>query len=230
MKKYSREYTVKTLQEALRNPERLYKRSCINWSGKIDSGIYYAEIISEMLLNSDILDNPCNYIQVIPRKDYKIGSHNVSKRGVSNREEEIFAKILNQKRLGDLGQIIDYQIPLKSSKNDEGVGKIDLVSFKGNTAYIIELKYADNAETLLKTTLEIWTYYYQLNKNSFLDLFKENANIENIKKAVLLVIGCKAYEEAKDLDSGNRKNLSRLIKKLDVDIFLLDGLTRIKCS
>lgn len=224
---YSEKHAIKALHEALKMPDRLYKAPCINWSGKASGGSqnYYAEIIAERLLKSDLVRNGRRYIGVIQRKQsYKMHGHAVTaKRNTSNREEEIFAKALINREFSGLGKVIDYQVPLKATNGDKGAGKIDLISAKNSNAYLIEFKYADNAETLLRAVLEIWTYGLQLNRRNLLSSYHLPARAV-IKKAVLLVIGCKGYQEAKEMQK--RKYLRKLIKVLGVDVFLLDRLTK----
>ena len=54
----------------------------------------------------------------------------------------------------------DYQIPLNDERKDK-LGDVDLVSYneKTKTLFLIELKYKRNKETLLRASLEIFTYY-----------------------------------------------------------------------
>lgn len=93
-----------------------YTATCINHAGttyKADGARYYTEIISEYLLEHyDLFDQ----IQKIKRGNYKIGSHNgTTPRETSNRKEERIALALAQKKvLNPLGEVIDYQVPLKS--------------------------------------------------------------------------------------------------------------------
>ena len=54
------------------------------------------------------------------------------------RKEEIFAKELfdycssGDKQLNAIRKIIDYQVPLKASLKDKGIGKIDLIAYCKN--------------------------------------------------------------------------------------------------
>lgn len=86
----------------------------------------------------------------------------------SNRNEEIFAKRITGLTLPELGLILDYQIPLKDTLADKGLGKIDLISFNENTKtlFLIELKYEGNDETLLRASLESYTYFKLVDKKS----------------------------------------------------------------
>jgi len=226
-KRYLKEETIKALECALENVNTLYKSGCINWrSITSDSKEYCTEVISRELLKEEnfvLLEK----IDQIKRINYNVdATHNGQHKGDTNRTEEIFAiqlKLEKLEKLGKLGKFIEYQVPLKKKQKD-GAGKIDLVTYanKNKTVYIVELKYICNKETLLRAILEIWTYYIQLNKVNFLnsfELMKQN-KVEDIRKAVLLSVGCNAYKEAKELSK--RPELKQLAKALDVDIFLLE--------
>lgn len=161
-------------------------------------------------------------IDQVNRSNYNVyTTHNGQHNGDTNRAEEIFAIKLKGKKLEKLGLVIEYQVPLKEKSSDDA-GKIDLITSTNKSVYIVELKYIDNKETLLRAILEIWTYYKQLNKVNFLNSFKllQQNKTEDIRKAVLLSVGCKAYNEAKGLSE--RPELKQLIKELDVEIFLFE--------
>ena len=231
MMRYSREETIKDFDKASKDIKRLYQEDCINRKGKTnDTDEYYTEIFSEQLLHMKVGELEENISQ-INRPNYKVGSHSktVSKNN-TNRREENFAKSMLWSEIEKLGEIIDFQIPLKkpgaNAAINKGVGKIDLISFnKGKpSAYIIELKDNQNKETLLRAILEIFTYYCQLNKGNFIDSFEEYTDNclepENIKKAVLLGKDSLGAIEANELK--NRLKLKKLIKVLGVEIFEYD--------
>ena len=69
----------------------LYKSKTIKWKGKNNSGKYYSEIISDYLLEKDILSY-ISKIKEIKRKNYKTDNHDGKTRS-TNRKEENFAKI-----------------------------------------------------------------------------------------------------------------------------------------
>ena len=226
-------YTKVEIREKLENflqnnsLESLYKEDLINYIGTTtDTTEYYTEVISEFLLEKITEDfNPFDNIESITRETgYKIDSHYVENLKVleNNRKEENFAKKLfkNNATLKGLGKILGFQVPLKNVQKDKA-GKIDLISFNvnENSAYLIELKVDGNKETLLRTVLEIVTYFQKLNHQKFLESFDEFKNNTVIKKAVLLTEGCKAREELQDLDS--RPRLKKLIEKLNIEFFLL---------
>jgi hypothetical protein len=94
----------------------------------------------------------------------------------SNRKEERFAiELFNWSKGGKIfshiGKILEYQIPLKNSRADKGLGKIDLISVADDRFFLIELKIKGNKENMLRSVLEIATYYQVLSKSKFLELF-----------------------------------------------------------
>lgn len=225
---YSAEETRDHLAKVIKNIEGLYKDECINWAGKTkgkENKEYYSEIIAKFLKEEGIKEK-LSQIKPIGRKKYKLNHDGKTKRE-TNRREEIFAKklVTTKRAFANLGEILGYQIPLKD-KQKHKAGKIDLISYNENPkrAYIIELKFGYNKETLLRAVLEISTYYHQLSQENFLNSFDQYKNNglkpKDIKKAVLLCEFTNSYNEAKDLK--NRLELKKLIEELDVKIFLMN--------
>lgn len=226
---YKKEEIIEFIEQELKdkNKKYLYSSPWVNYSGNVKGeGELYTEVVAGYLLaHRDFLEN----VKELKRElSYRV-NHNIEKRKlVSTRREELFACSLrkSEKYSSFLSKVIDFQVPLKPAKvGYDGVGKIDLLSFAkaDSEAYIIELKYEDNKDTLLKAILEVAYYYRWLWKEKFLtDFGKELSGIgkSDIKKAVLLGEGTKSLKEAREL--GKRPNLTRLIADLKVDIFSVD--------
>lgn len=92
----------------------------------------------------------------------------------SNRLEEHLAVAIFRERSFAFGEesmsIVDYQVPLKSRRSDEGVGKIDLLGLHQNGALqVIELKItpqnARSPETPLRAIIESLAYAAILEAN-----------------------------------------------------------------
>lgn len=226
---YKKEEVIKRIEQAVKAKDYLYKSNFVNYSGKVKGGEeLYTEVVAGYLLkHRDFLKD----IKEFNRKlNYKVDHNTAKRKSVSNRHEELFACRLkkSEKYSSFLGKVIDFQVPLKpeNSKEYKKVGKIDLLSLAkaDSKAYIIELKYGNNIDTLLKAILEIAYYYRWLWKEKFLaDFRKELCGIvkSDIKKAVLLGEEyTKSFKEAHEL--GKRPNLTRLIADLKVDIFSVD--------
>lgn len=219
---------IKVLENELSNIENLYKSKCINWRGKTKvTNAYSTEIIANRL-SKEVFNN----IKEIERKEtYYRDNHDRKTNNNSNRYEENFAKQITGLTLKGLGYIMDYQVPLKNKKSDK-VGKIDIISFdeKTKTLYLIELKYGNNKETLLRAILESYTYYKIVKGNKLIDNYFNNQkfilnkvidpNEINVKPAVLLTPNCKANEELTEISKGKRPELKKLINNLGVCCFV----------
>ena len=195
------------------NIEDIYIQKMVNYSGKTtDTKEKYTEVIAE-----EILNNPTKYdftkIKMIDRKiTYKTETHNGKYNPNSNRREEIIALKMFKKNYNDLGKIIDYQIPLKDAKTTK-VGKIDIISYKDNTLYLIELKNDRSKESLLRCVLEIITYYNQINKDKLLEDYGLSKTTK-VKPAILI------FKDTKPYTAINDEYVNKLIKKYDIDLFI----------
>ena len=125
--KKTRKETIDEFNKALLNIETLYNANCVNWTGKTsDTDEFYTEVIAnELLWNLKEFDK----IKTITRKNtYSRENHSKIEIDLSNnRNEEIFAKRIAFLEFDEIGKILDYQIPLKDTSKDKGVGKIDLI-------------------------------------------------------------------------------------------------------
>jgi len=141
------------------------------------------------------------------------------------RYEEWFAKYLvdMDDEYNYLGEIINYQIPIKS-KQDDGAGKIDLLSYnkKSGILYLIELKQRENkTDTMLRSILEICTYYYQIDREQLKkELLEKNIcpTIENIQKVVIVFknsVQHKQYIES--------ELIRKLADELNVAVFIIEN-------
>ena len=155
-------YTIEQIRTRLDdlsvNMSLLYKDDCINYIGKTtDTKEYYTEVIAEWLLEHiDLFEE----IKPITRKSsYRMSGHDgIPDNPHSNRTEELIAMaIMRQGTLPLVGQILDYQTPLKNVRKDKA-GKIDLLAYDGKTLRILELKEPDSDETMLRCVLEGYTY------------------------------------------------------------------------
>lgn len=241
MPSYTKQEAIDILNNHLNTIETLYTSPCVNWSGKTkDTNELYSEVIAhELLRNIKLFDN---IKQVSRNNTYYREDHKIIKIDLdSNREEEIFAKRIAYLNLDDLGNILDYQIPMKDTRNDKGLGKIDLVSFnkKTKSLYLIELKYEKNPETLLRAVLEGYTYYKIVDKTKLINDFCNNhkfilnqafnsvdPNEINVIPTVLVTPNCNPYKELEEVEVGLRPNLKALILALDVKNYTTELLTR----
>ena len=166
-----------------------YKSAVVNYKGCVkDSKNLYSEVIAEILVNDNFIKDWLNLIPVRP-EHFKINhpnkDENVDALKITNRKEEILAKLLfYQGNIDGLGYIFDYQTPLKATQNDS-YGKIDLLGYnKDDACYsVVELKYrpSGSEETLLRCVLEAYTYYKLLDLKQIKSAVG-NEGINNLRK------------------------------------------------
>ena len=173
---YTREQIILRLEEFSSNMPLFYKRGCVNYRGKTsDTKEYYTEVISEWLLEHlELLDQ----IKPISRRSsYWVAGHDgIPDNPDSNREEELIAMAM--KRQGTLplvGQVLDYQTPLKNVQKDKA-GKIDLLTYDGTTLRILELKEPDSKETMLRCVLEGYTYLRTVDNAKLISDFSKDSD------------------------------------------------------
>ncbi|MBR6313131.1 MAG: hypothetical protein IKR49_00635 [Clostridia bacterium] len=159
---------LETLSSDLSN---LYKDPCINYRGQTtDTGEPYTEVIAAWLLaHLSLLDT----IRPITRQSsYCVAGHDgIPEHPDSNREEELIAMAMKRQGVLPLvGQVLDYQTPLKNRRKDKA-GKIDLLAFDGTTLRILELKEPDSKETMLRCVLEGYTYLKTVDQEKLLTDF-----------------------------------------------------------
>ena len=155
---YTRKELLEKIESASGEMNLFYKQDFINYRGKTkDTGELYSEIVAEWCIEN------IQRFDLIPKitrtSTYKIDSHDgIPKNESSNRGEELIAmEIYRQGFLEKLGQVIDYQTPLKNRRYDKA-GKIDILSYDGLSVRILELKEPDSEETMLRCILEGYTY------------------------------------------------------------------------
>ncbi len=178
--------------------KNLYKDKCINFTGETgDTKENYSKVIVDYLVEHiDEFKKSLSKIKVTRRESYKTKSHNgisdfnFEKRPKGERREEKIAHAMYcqyKDKSAVFGKILDYQVPLKSTKDDIGLGKIDLLSVKNGSKpkskkiYFLELKKDDSKETLLRCILEAYTYSKIIDKEKLcadfnLPLEKEDNN------------------------------------------------------
>lgn len=234
---YSEIEIINKINNALgqNGPEGLYQQDFVNYRGKTkDTEEYYTEVISRELIINDFATK-LKGITPINRGKYNVGHSGMvtTDNAYSNRiEERIAIALFNASKnfsitFGKLGEIIDYQVPLKATQSNKGIGKIDLISKTKDEIWLIELKYYKhkdkkaNKETLLRAALEIATYYQWLDKQNFLNSYEQFKGYkeEQIKKSILIFNENERDEEYEELKNGNMPFLKNLLKKLEVNIY-----------
>ena len=140
---YSKFDTQESLTDFLENGDlkTLYKEKFINRTGWTnDSKEFYSDILSEIIIYENIYEN--NQIEKISRQNTYNVNHtgdtkndDGDKNNINLDSEPVIAKKRFNLSLGGLGKIIGYEIPLKNSEKDKGLGKVDLISVKDKIIY-----------------------------------------------------------------------------------------------
>ncbi len=215
---YTRKQILDECQRELEDIKTFYQAKFINYRGTTsDTDEYYTEVVAEF-----VCDNIERFKQDIPmitrKASYKTASH-IGKVPTSNREEETIAiKMFNQSdKEGSIypfiGKIIDYQTPLKSTKEDVA-GKVDLLAYDGHTLHILELKKPDSTETMLRCVLEGYTYLQTVNNKKLLLNFSLPADTL-VTASPLVFYGGEQHQEMRELEIGKRPHLKKLMELLE---------------
>lgn len=210
------------------NPESFYSQGFINYRGRTTDNILCSEIIAEFLL---IEENFKRISSIECKSRHKVGKHyNMNHQGkypknANHDNEKIIAiDLFNQsKECGKfdfIGEIIDYQTPLKQKMKDP-YGEIDLLSANENDIYLLELKKnnAKKHETMLRCVLEAFTYYKIADWGNLLKEFGKEEY--NIKISPLVFQGDTQYKEWVDMNDGNRPKLKELMQRLGIVPYFL---------
>ena len=176
--------------------------------------------------NLDYIKNG-RYIQS-NRQDYSVQSHSKPfneakyqerKNKPYFRKEEWICKRCKGQVYNSVGEIIDYQVPLKHSQKCSGLGKVDLLSQNGNVAYLLEVKTRENTESPLRAIMEIYTYWKQLGGKEgrhFVTHHSALRNATTLKKGIVLFEGSRIHKKL--VESGD--TLWALMRELEVECFL----------
>lgn len=199
---HTKDYILNECKKAMANPSTFYQQPFVNYRGRTtDTGELYNEVVAEYVCNH--IDEFIDGIKRITREEtYKTESHTGEHIPSDDRlEEKIAVKIFNQGKkeaLDFVGKMIDYQTPLKNKidKDNEGVGKIDLLSYneKNNTLYILELKKPDSKETMLRCVLEGYTYMKTADIQKLFSNFGRPANTKVVACPFVFWGGYQNYE------------------------------------
>lgn len=211
---YTRKNIIDKCENAFEDIRTFYKQLFINYGGKTsDTNEYYTEVIAEFLI-----DNLDKYIHGIPKitreSSYKIPTHiGFFDKTTPREEEKIAMEMFNQSKNGTpynlIGNIIDYQTPLKNKRTDIA-GKIDLLSYDGNCLRVLELKKPFSDETMLRCVLEGYTYLKTVDTAKLLDNFELPANTKVVACPFVSKYG-KQYQEMLE----ERPHLYKLMEMLE---------------
>lgn len=166
----------------------LYKDNCINYTGATkDTKENYSKVIVDYLVKHiEAFKKGFSNLTISRERSYKTAGHNgessfeFDKKPKGERREEKIAHSMYcqyKDKPTVFGKILDYQVPLKKTNDNKGLGKIDLLSvMKGEKPgskkiYFLELKKDCSKETLLRCILEAYTYSKTINKEKLCNDF-----------------------------------------------------------
>lgn len=217
---YTKQCIIKKCEKAFLDRKTFYNQPFINYNGKTaDTNEYYTEVIASFLL--DHLDEYVNGIPQITREaSYKTPTHTGKVAASTPREEEKIAiEMFNQSQAGCtydyIGDIIDYQTPLKNKRTD-CAGKIDLLAYDGKCLRILELKKPFSDETMLRCVLEGYTYLKTVDTIKLLEDFELPKETRVLASPFVFKYG-EQYQEMLD----SRPNVFKLMDLLESKPFYI---------
>lgn len=151
-----------------RNVDMLYKHlsrySAVEWNDDVEkyavlTGVWQEYLVQKYLKDANLKNIPCT----LRAEKGKVLFVKQRKSNAKSVPEKVQCKKIKEAANNTcLGEILDFQVPLKASR-DDCKGELDMVSKVGDsTMQIIEYKTPDSNEPLLRAVLEAITYYYQI--------------------------------------------------------------------
>lgn len=230
--------------------------SCVfNTNTVFEDGSVSFDVFSEVFLKAT-RNNPKSYFELVPivlrretgysyhqkrDDDSPVSKNDNGKRRWEEHEERAFYNYFRSFP-SDLSEnsisVIDYEMPLKvATGRPERLKGVDVVglSSNNNIVYLLEMKNVGSMETLVRSSLEIYTYYSRLGlnrtetrsgvikriKDDYGPVFKD---VSDIKPGVLLINGSNQHKVYVDMMKGDTRyrNLKRLMENLKLDVFVVN--------
>ena len=181
-----------------------------------------------------LLDCELKFRKVTRMTSYVV-DHNIQGRTGSDRcREELIGYHLVRNRhlfLATCSEAIDFQVPLKNVRGDNGLGKVDLLTYNKKTKrlYFMELKRPDNTESVLRCALEAYAYSQIVDREKLISDLQADKRLQSAGIYVdgkSSIIPCmlifKGSEQHKQLLNKENVNTRKLIGKLNIQQELLD--------
>lgn len=200
------------------------------------------DFLNEIEANINSFKESSNY-HVKYRESYIVKSHKLSQTDIREgyvaakkitpfRKEEWICKLALGKCFDEVGEIVDFQIPLKvpgcSKAENDGRGKIDLLSYNEatNTAYLLEAKVDTSTESPLKAIMECYTYWQQIGGSKADDFLLRSliGKKATLKKAIIIFESKEKRYLYQKLEQ-NKDRLKKLMAELDVECFVAETST-----
>lgn len=219
---YPRPELLKKFLQSSKSMSTFYQQDFINYRGKTtDTNELYTEVVAEWCIEN--LSRFEEISKITRASSYKTASHDgVPDNNCSNRTEELIAMSMFRQRTFPLvGQVIDYQTPLKSKRSDHA-GKIDLLAYDGNVLRILELKEPESTESMLRCVLEGYTYLRTVDTEKLLDDFSLPSST-SVEASPFVFRGGQQWREMEEESRPYLKHLMSLLNSRPLYITSLDA-------
>ena len=245
--------------EELTTTEKKSTSSVFNTSSEFEDGSISFDVFSKVFLE-ETGNRPKSYFETVPiviRKErgqsynvyHKENLKNLVSKKSENDEESntqwekheakaLFNYFENNEDYGNTGiSIVDFEMPLAVARPDPSkLSAVDLIGLSSDkkTAYLLELKNVKSVETLVRSSLEIYTYYSRLGLNrsetrkGVISRIKKDYgsifnDVSDIRPGVLLLNGSNQHKVYVDMTNGDTRymNVKKLMEKLGIDVFVV---------
>ena len=219
------EYVCKHISEIRESIRNYVNRSC---QVERRDRYYTLPVIYPYRYNQSGGRHDCSFTDAALRPQKRIQREKMIARALCQIKDSTILQLENENgKVVDVGCFQDYEIPLFHTWTEDRGRNIDLVSTKGNSLYLIELKCNGSTETLFRCLIEAYTYYLfaKYSDRSVLR-FKKNGCTENLWEAFGLTKNAKtiicpfvfktstAYREMQELKKGVRPKLKDFISTI----------------
>lgn len=178
------------------------------------TGVGYSEFISDCIVrdfNSIALN-----LQGLRKSDFRcphFGQADLRHEDRETKEKMLCRASFNQRYIGGLGTVLDYEVPLNEVQT-AGHGDIDLLCLREDELLCIEAKYFSSSESALKGLIEAFVYarLLQRNKKRILSEFNLSSTIR-IRPVFLTFATAASHRQLTCL--ANDSSVLRMIKQLN---------------
>ena len=200
------------LQEEWANIEKDWF-NVYNWQSLAHIG--YSEDIAKLLLD-DFKEVQMNY-DGLRKGNFRQGNHQGQCQLSTNIfqlvEKRFCRAMFNSGEIPILGKSLDYEVPFKARREDRH-GDIDLLSYKDNQLFIIEVKILGSSESIIKAILEAYVYsklVYEV-REVFFDNFGVSPSV-TMRPVVLTFVNSTSGQQLLEIEK--YPNVKALIEKIN---------------
>jgi hypothetical protein len=178
----------------------------------------YSEDVAKLLIKN-FCEYKLDYVG-LRRNNFRIDSHHGQcqlSTAISQHVEKRFCRALfNLKELSLLGKVLDYEVPFKENLESKH-GNIDLLSYKDNKLFVIEVKKIGSSESVLRAIFEAYVYsklVYAVKKTFYADFNIDPTAI--IKPVVLTFVNSTSGQQLIEMEQ--YPNIKALINVINKDL------------